>query len=84
MYIYLIERPDECDYDEFDSAVVCCATEEEARMTHPRVSYTDRPWDGLRTQFDSWVDAKDVVVTKIGLAHPKTERGVICASFNAG
>jgi hypothetical protein len=33
--LYLIERPDDWGYDEYDSAVVCANTEDEARRIHP-------------------------------------------------
>lgn len=34
--LYRVSRTDRGDYDEYDSFVVICASEEEARKTHPR------------------------------------------------
>lgn len=82
MKLYLISQPeDNLDYDTFDSAVICADDEDDARMTHPR---GHGEWDGKGDVYGCWCDATDVTVKEIGLAHPKMEKGVICASFNAG
>ena len=82
MKLYLISRDGYTDYDQFDSAVVCAESEQDARMTHPWDFIKD--WDGVAgDDYPTWVNASEVVVKEVGLAHPKTERGVICASFNA-
>lgn len=81
MNLYLIERPDDnpAGYDDYDSAVVCANSEDEARMIHPRG--TD--WDGKAGEWDSWVGSETVRVTLIGVATAPV-KGVVCASFNAG
>lgn len=33
--LYLVERTDYISYDKYDSFIVCCANEQEARETHP-------------------------------------------------
>ena len=81
MNLYLIERP-ECDgagYEEYDSAVVCANTEDEAKMIHP----SGNTWDGKESSYGSWVDADKVRVTLIGTAITSLE-AIVCASFNAG
>lgn len=78
MNLYLIKRPDRADYDEYDSAVVCAATPEEAMHTHPGGEI-------YKTDFKAcWIKAVDVKVTFLGVAHESIEAGIICASFNAG
>ena len=77
--LYLITRPDAPDYDEFDSAVVCAKSEEEARMIHPGCY----DWDGKASPHDSWVDADKVTVELLGKAKMQFDP-VVCASFNAG
>jgi hypothetical protein len=39
MFLYLIERPNDTNYDEYESAVVVANTEDEARNTHPSDGY---------------------------------------------
>jgi hypothetical protein len=54
LYLYLITRDDEIDYDEYDSYVVCANSPEEAIKIHPSFSKGDP--DTLRySYFDgSW------------------------------
>lgn len=91
MHLYLISQNTNTRYDTFDSAVVCAATEEEARLTHP----SERPrWiehlSDWRTDDSVWSDAKSwaapssVTVELLGDATPGRGPGVVCASFNAG
>lgn len=82
MNIYKIARNDTWDYDDYDSAVVVAATEDDARNIHPNGSGNihDRSF-GHR----SWVsDPLQVAVTLIGVAVDGIEPGVVVASFNAG
>lgn len=87
--LYLVSSNKKClsghGYDTYDSFVVCCKTEDEARRTHPQGS---RDWKNLDTWGQSnWVVAKEIPlldVTYLGVADDKTEEGVILASFNAG
>jgi hypothetical protein len=82
MNIYLIERTDCCDYDEFDSAVVCAEDEESARDRHPNGSQVD--WAAL-PKWGTWVTSRDMVTVRlVGVAAPFSVAGVILSSFNAG
>lgn len=97
MFLYLLERPGDADYDEYDSAVVVAANEDLARNIHPsddakfitlsEDGYSEtlwiREWQLGLTKDTSWPNPKDVKVTLLGVAHDKTSR-VVCASFNAG
>lgn len=76
MKLWLIEQNINNGYDTYDSAVVAAKTEEEARNIHPR---GDNEWSDY-----CWVSPNKVSVSLIGNAIPKTNKGVICASFNAG
>ena len=87
MKLFLITRPpNTVDWDEWISAIVCCNTEDEARMTHPNPN-RERPWNGesnLMSIGGDWCAAAAVIVKEIGLAHPSIKRGVVLDSFNAG
>lgn len=74
MNLYLISQDVYTGYDTYDSAVVAADTEEEARLIHPAGDY-DFGWPS---------DRSVVNVRLIGIAQPDVERGVVCASFNAG
>ena len=55
MYLYLVERTDELDYDQFAAMVVQATSEEEARMMHPA---QDNPYwwpEGHRFEGGEWV-----------------------------
>jgi len=91
MNLYLISQDANDRYDTYDSAVVCCGTEEEARMIHPAGDQwhgdgiaTEEAWDGKERNYGSWCDAEYVKVELIGVAAPHIKRGVVIASFNAG
>ena len=82
MNLYLISNPaDYVEYDHFHGAVVCADSYSTARMIHP--AGTDN-WDGISDRYDGWVNAADVTVKEIGLAHPSIPAGVVLDSFNAG
>ena len=80
MKLFIIYQQYSDGYDTYDSAVVCAKNEEDAKTIHPG--------NGEHIQGNSyfgWVDNTDYVTVKyIGTAVKGTERGVICASFNAG
>ena len=80
MNLYLISQKVNEGCDIYDSAVVCAATEKEARLTHPD---GNMEWDGEEDYFD-WCAAVDVDVKLIGVADDSIEKGVVCSSFNAG
>jgi len=82
MNLYLISQNINEGYDTYDSAVVCANSKKEARMIHP-AEYED-DWNGKSREWDSWCNAENVQVIKIGVAFKKIKKGVVCASFNAG
>ena len=69
MKIYLIERTDKIDYDEYDSVVVCAKNKKEALSLS-----TDKLYSSIST----------LTYTKIGKAKKNQKKGIILASFNAG
>lgn len=91
MNLYLISRPDGCDgcnYDEYSDAVVCAASEDEARRIHPHDGSliddgpsVEDPYYGAGL----WpVRPEELNVQYLGVADAALSRGVICASFHAG
>lgn len=82
MNLYLIERDDPPDYDEYDSAVVVANNADEARCIHPdNLTIMDINSKNVGT----WIPPNRVLVTVIGVAHMDYQNPtVICASFNAG
>jgi len=87
MNLYLISRQDRWGYDEYDSAVVACGSEDEARGMHPAEGRVIREWgEGYGKSGYSWASCpEDVAVIFLGVADEYLlERGVVCSSFNAG
>jgi len=82
MKLYLISRTDQVGYDEYDSAVVCAGSEEEARLIHPS-RYTEG-WNGKEEEYGTWVNADTITVKYLGEATESLSAGVVCASYNAG
>ena len=87
LYLYLLQQDKNTDYDSYDSAVVCAASEASAKLTHPDGMRTWNPkgsedanWGWL----SDWAVPEHVTVKLIGTAQDSVEPGVICASFNAG
>lgn len=77
--IYRISQTENYDYDTYDSAVVICDTEEEARNMHPNGQ--DMKWG---ESYSGWcLSPDDVVVELIGTSESKENRLVV-ASYNAG
>lgn len=81
MKLYLISQNTANGYDVYDSAVVCCDTEDEARNMNPS-NGKSMEWD--KSIWDWCLKASDVQVRYLGEAAPTVDRGVVCASFNAG
>lgn len=77
MKLYLISQDTNKGWDTFDCAVVCAESEKEARMIHPAV-------DTLMRRANTWDRPEFVDVKYIGVADNSIEKGVVCASFNAG
>lgn len=69
-------------FDTFDSFVIICEDEEIARKTDPHgqlITWEDDTY--------SWVGLKNidkVEIEYLGEAKEGSERGIVCASFNAG
>lgn len=96
--LYCIRWTDLPGYDDvFDSAVVAALNEGDASRMHPDEVHEwgtnaagvecwmriDGGGEAARYRPD-WCPVDDVSVEFIGLAAPGQERGVICASYNAG
>lgn len=80
MKLYLLSQTENTGYDKFDSCVVAARNEDEARTVHPYGDESD--WT---CPYPSWASCSaNVSVRLIGLSVAGIERGVICASFNAG
>lgn len=82
MNLYLISQDVNTGYDTFDSAVVAAETEEEAKTIHPADYNSDEPV--TENTGDVWSPLSKVQCKLLGTAIESTEKGVICASFNAG
>lgn len=94
MKLWLISQSVNNDYDTYDSAVVACETEEEAKHSHPSGYYK---WDEDAWAFQHrskeqekegrttscWTDPENVSVQLIGESVDGVS-GVVCSSFNAG
>ena len=79
LYLYLISQDENRGYDTYDSAVVVAESEEEARNTLPA------DWIQWGESYSPWVSSPDKVsVELVGTAAKGSEKGVVCASFNAG
>jgi hypothetical protein len=82
MKIFLLSRTGRTGYDAYDSCVVCAESEDDAINIHPSgqniidMVDDDYYWD--------WGTVDAIICEEIGEANVNQERGVICASFNAG
>jgi len=79
MNLYLLTQKVNTGYDTYDSCVVAAESAEVARTIQPRGLHFE-PDDS----FSEWAPPEYVACTIIGIADESVERGVICASFNAG
>ena len=96
MNLYLISQSINTGYDTYDSAVVAAESEHDAIRIHPSAEFHEfdengilyfKYVDGSRSQEEenrSWTGIENVSAKLIGTATDGIERGVICASFNAG
>jgi hypothetical protein len=77
MYLYLVERTDDLDYDEYDSVVVVANDEADARQIK-------QDW----LPCDSWhpksVNPETLKIIYLGVAYSGLKRGIIHESFQAG
>jgi len=99
MKLYLISQDRISGYDTYDSAVVAAKDEADARTIHPSrfvTHHKNGKWMGTYSggkniggEYDndcsSWVSFSDIDSISVEyLGITKKERGVVCASFNAG
>jgi hypothetical protein len=99
MKLYLISQDRISGYGTYDSAVVVAKDEADARTIHPSgfvTHHKNGKWMGTYSGGNNiggeynndcsiWVsfsDIDDISVEYLGIT--KKERGVVCASFNAG
>ena len=79
MRLWKISQDKNNNYETYDSAVVAAETEAEAKLMNPSNGEDIKP-----EPYSSWVgDPADVQCEYIGEAKDGTQKGVICASFNA-
>jgi hypothetical protein len=86
LYLWSVARHDRGGWDTFSDFAVCCATEQEARDTHPGEGNSE--WI-TRTRYrgESWINPNErhlLVVELLGTAKADLAAGLICASFHSG
>ena len=81
MKLFKVSQNINNNYDTFDSFVIACNSEDEARATDPYGECNTIKQDDT---FASWVSADKVIVEYLGEAHNGLVKGIIVASFNAG
>jgi hypothetical protein len=91
LHLYRISQNVNNGYDTYDSAVVAATSEADARSIHPDYEYHPGPVPASEDEFgndddysDDWCWQEDVDVEYVGEPRDGMQRGVICASFNAG
>ena len=70
-------------YDCYDSCVVAAESEETARLIYPDAK-KDGSWASDEQAIEQWTTPENVEIELIGTAAFGIQKGVICASFNAG
>lgn len=87
MKLWKISQLENNDYDTYDSAVVACLTEEEAKCMPPTYHEgmkIEEYWND-EGRFKDWAfNLSSVSVEYLGRAAPGVKKGVIVSSFNAG
>ena len=80
MNLYLVRRTSDCDYNEYEAAVVCAETEDAARLTHPDgySQWVNGAWDNWRGG-EKWDPPDRVTVQLLGEAVEGLERSVVLA-----
>jgi hypothetical protein len=77
MNLYLLNRKDDCGYEEFDALVVAAESETDAVTIRPVNRDTTEAGSG-------WTTPENIAVKLIGVAAPGIERGVILESYIYG
>lgn len=81
-YLWLISQNIATTGSNYDSAVVCAQTEEEARQIHPG-RRTGAWWDDPHKAYRwEWAHKDQVQVELIGIANDSIKPGLVLASFN--
>lgn len=82
--LYLVERTDHINWDQFDSFVVSALNEDQAQKTAPGWTTMSDAEELTPSRAKSWTDdMNNITVTEIGKSSV-AEWKVICSSFNAG
>ena len=83
MKLFLVSQNQNQGYDTYDSFVVICNSEDEAKNTHPsNQPMTDEKW---KNKYGVWCEHINYVkVQYLGEADSSLQKGVVCSSFNAG
>lgn len=82
MKLYLVSQSVNNDYDTYDSFVICCNNEDEARKSHPSGRVLEHEDKFL---FYDWTDEQENINVKyLGEADQDLPAGIVCSSFNAG
>jgi hypothetical protein len=82
--LYLISQNKNIGYDTYDSAVVIAESEEEAQRLSPS-SGKEMSEEDWRSTWSAWCNSPEQVkVELLGKAKKGSEKGLVCASFNAG
>lgn len=80
--LYLLERKDYVDWDQFKASIVCAQNTEDAKSIHPNGGEFSKE---IKDDPSAWVTkTSDIIVTFIGKPTENQTRGVILSSFNAG
>ena len=81
MKIYLLSQKENSGWDTYDSCVVCAESEEDAKTIFPDGGDFNNKNDWM---YEWATSLENIQCKEIGIANDKQNRGVICASFNAG
>jgi hypothetical protein len=77
--IYLVKRTDHIEWETYDSFIICCENEEEARKTHPNGKQIS-----FENNCENWISSDDIEtleVTYLGKAERSIKKGIILSSF---
>lgn len=82
MKLFKIWQEVNLNYNNYDSAVVCANSEDEARKIHP---YEGEPDSEGEFEESDWANnISEVNVEYLGEAKEGMKQGIICASYNEG
>ena len=82
--IFLVSQNQNDGYDTYDSFVIVCNNEDEARNTNPEGAVWDGKTDVFYFNRSVWVEPSEVNVSLIGMTDLYNENTIICSSFNSG